>query len=137
MKQRPRIGSVRLGRLAVTLGIVIVVNLVIFWVGASSYSMRIEGTSRGVSSAPVALVTALPFVLVGLLAWELDRFFAWARPAFGWCGLIFAILSAALPLLLLANLAAGAVLALLHLVTGLGWAVALRPWRSETELISK
>ena len=115
-------------------GIAAVVNLGILGVATlAGASMRVTpppGSSMQISIMPVLLMSLMPFTVSLLITWLLARHWPRVTSPLAWAGLAFAVVSTASPLLLADDLGARISLALMHLVVGIAWFVAVRRGRA-------
>lgn len=118
-------------RLGVTIATALALNLVVYGVGTAAGATWVangQTITWILVVAATAVAVALGWGATSLLARRWDR----ARSVLAWVGLAFAVVSAPAPLLASDDAATGWSLALMHVVTGIAWFVAVRPQRTES-----
>lgn len=118
----------RYGRFALFAAIAGGINLVLFFIGAAL------GGSMAVNSPSYLAIpffaafgsTVAPLLVAGLVTWLIGK----KAPKFvnfaAWFGLAFAVVSIASPLMAAVDVTTGIVLAIMHVVAGLGWIVGIK-----------
>jgi len=102
-------------------------NLVALWIGAAAGASLQVAAPEPINAMTVVIMTAAPLLLAGAVVWLLARRFPVRRLA-GWVGLIFALVTSAGSFLASADVATALTLMSMHVVAGLAWFIALRPW---------
>lgn len=101
-------------------------TFIYFVAGAAGASMDFSGgLFRHLDFIQVIRFTVAPIALLGLLTWVIGR----ARPGFckiaQWFGVAVVVLSIINPIIFATDLASGIALALMHLIVGASWYLAV------------
>jgi len=119
--------AVRPGRLAVAAIVATAINLAVFAAGSIAELDWHLGSGQSVSAGLVALMTLMPFLVVGaatfLIVHKRPGFRHWAA----WGGLAFGILGAPMAFVADARTSTAIALASMHLTAGIGWFLGLMP----------
>lgn len=103
------------------------VDLVVYAVGTSTgASMTVEGTPYTIDAVAVAVASAVPVLIGGVVVLLLARRWPALPGRAAWAGLAFGVVSAASPLLGASDTGTGLTLAAMHVVVGAAWLLALR-----------
>jgi hypothetical protein len=117
-------------RAAVTTGIVGASSGTVLWLVAATAGVDFEVTTGGatltVTPVEIAATVAVATTVGGLVLAATRRRWPEAPQVLAWAGLAVGLLSAVSPLLAASSMAAGLALALMHLITGTAWWVAVR-----------
>lgn len=116
--------------LLISIGVAVVLNLVVLAVLAATgadLSVTIPGGPGTLIIDAVAVIaaTAAPLLVAGLVATAILRRLPSLRRWAAWAGLALAVVSVIAPLTLQADAATRAGLAVMHVVAGVAWFVAL------------
>jgi len=120
------------GRFAIVVSAAAVVNLVVFFVGSAAGASMVVNT--GATTQLIALLpvvaTVVPLALAGVVTWLVARRLPVLRVVAGWAGAVIALCSTAAPLIMSSDAATGLALAVMHVVAGVAWFVAIMTGRN-------
>ncbi len=123
---RDTASGIAFGRVAVAATAAVAADLLLLWAGtAAGASLKIDAP-YDLNAAVVVLGTAVPMLAGAAVTWLLTRRHPGRVSWFGWAGLVVALLSAPMPFVVSADTATAVTLALMHVVVGVAWLVALR-----------
>lgn len=125
-----RRGGVGLRRLLISVGVAVALNLAVLAVLAlvgADLDVVVPAGPGAITIDAVAVIvsTAVPLLVAGLIAYAITRRFPGLRRWAAWAGLALAVASLIAPLSLEADGATRAGLAVMHIVAGVAWFVAL------------
>ncbi|WP_143143742.1 DUF6069 family protein [Agrococcus sp. Marseille-P2731] len=126
--QLTRGGRSLLVRGLIAVGIATAVNLVILGAAAAAGASMLvaqDGSEIAVGLLPVLVATFAPLALATVVAWLLAKRWPRTTTILAWVGLVVAAASIIAPLTGALDTATGIALALMHLVAGASWFVAL------------
>ena len=122
--------AVSLRALLISVGVAVALNLAVLAVLAATgadLDVVVPGGPGAITIDAIAVVvsTAVPLLLAGLIAYAITRRFPALRRWAAWGGLVLALASLVAPFSLDADAATRAGLAVMHVVAGIAWFVAL------------
>lgn len=114
-------------RFAVAVLVAAVMNAAVYTIGRGFGGSMIvtSPNSLEISVLVVLVATIVPLTLAGVATWFIARRRPGIRRWAAWIGAAVAILSAPSPLLVAADPATGIALAVMHVVAGIAWFIAL------------
>ena len=120
------------GRFAIVVVVAAVVNLAIFAIGSAAGASMIVNTGSAtqlIALLPV-IATVVPLTIAGVVTWFVARRVRVFRPVAGWAGAAIALVSTIAPFVMSTDAATGVSLAVMHVVAGVAWFVALMTGRN-------
>ncbi len=126
--------GVSLRRLAVATGIALIVNLLALTLGKSAGASMTAAGPQTIGIMMVAIATLVPMLVAGLLVALVVAKFPIIKAVAGWGGFAFALATSAGSFSLADNSSTAFTLASMHVITGLSWLFAIKPWQKVTRV---